>query len=166
VNQIAGLDTVTGAILKTFNVGLNPSEVMASADGKLLFVSIRNENKLQVLDSDTGAILHDIFVGVQPDTLQLTPDQKSMIVALRGSPAQVAVVDLGDYSVNWVNLAGTTTGHNAISANGRYSFVALEGSTPGVSVIDHKTGDASLIYPFPSGGRPHGIWYEPSRLIR
>lgn len=63
------------------------------------------------------------------------------------------------------------TGHNWLSANGRYSFVCVESRTlgeAGVAVIDHKTGAYVTTYVYSDPGsarpRPHGIFYEPAKL--
>jgi len=172
VNEIVALNALTGERLWTLPVGENPSEVLASNNGKRAYVSARNEDKLQVIDLEEPAILDEVYVGDQPDTLQLSPNGKMVAIGLRGTPAQLATVDVrGDLSVEWVDIAGSTTGHNWLSANGRYSFIAVEGRAidgeePGIAVIDHRTQQVVGRYPFPGGGKPHGVFYEPSRLRR
>ena len=53
------------------------------------------------------------------------------------------------------------SGHQWTSRNGRFTFAAFEGGTsPGVSVIDHREGNqvvGTLAYP----GRPHGVDLAP-----
>ncbi|HSH77289.1 MAG TPA: YncE family protein [Herpetosiphonaceae bacterium] len=162
-NEIAALNALTGERLWTLPVGTNPSEVLASHNGKRAYVSIRNEDMLQVIDLEEPALLDAVYVGDQPDTLQLSPNGSMVVIGLRGTPAQLATVNVGgDLSVEWVNIAGTTTGHNALSANGRYSFIAIEGGTPGVAVIDHQSQQVVDMYQYPQGGKPHGVFYEPA----
>jgi hypothetical protein len=63
------------------------------------------------------------------------------------------VVDVAD--------ALTTAGHNWMSANGRYSFVAFQGgASPGVAVVDHNTNTVVSSFDYPGGGQPHGIYYD------
>jgi len=162
VNEVAALDAASGVILWTLPVGTNPSEVLAFADDKMAFVSIRNEDKLQIIDLKNPSVVAEVPVGTQPDTLALTPDGNWLIVGLRGSPASVAMVNVKDgFAVEWVSLEGTTTGHNMVSSSGRFSFVNVEGPSAGVAVIDHETREAVAHYAYPGGGRPHGIFYEP-----
>lgn len=164
VNEIAALDALTGERLWSMFVGSNPSEVLVTNNEKTAYVSVRNENKVRVIDLVTRTVTGEVFVGNQPDTLRLSPNGKTLVVTLRGTPAQVAVVDVfkGLTSAP-VNIAGTTTGHHWLSANGHFSFVAVEG--PGsIAVIDTRTLEVVRTYAYPGGGRPHGVFYEPSRL--
>jgi YVTN family beta-propeller protein len=164
VNQIAALDALTGQIKWSLPVGNNPSEVLVTADDKTAYVSIRNENKVQVVDLARLAVIAETEVGQQPDTLQLTPDGRTLVVTLRGTPAHVAIVDVASgLAVTPVNIAGATTGHHWLSANGRYSLVAVEG--PGsVAVIDNWAPAVVATYAYPGGGRPHGVFYEPALI--
>ena len=58
-------------------------------------------------------------------------------------------------------MAGATTGHQWLTPNGRYSFVAVEG--PGsLAIVDNRTGLTAATYPYPGGGKPHGMFFEPS----
>lgn len=103
-------------------------------------------------------------LGTQPDTLQLTPDRGTLVVALRRTPAQIALVDTDTFDVQIVDIPGhSTTGHHWLSANGRFTFVAVE-SPAGLVVVNNRTGAvlADLPYPNPPGGtRAHGVFFVP-----
>jgi len=162
-NTISSLDAQTGTLLWSLAVGENPSEILVTPDGKTGYVTVRGEDKVKVVDLTVPEIVGEVVVGVQPDTLQLTPDLKTLVVALRGTPAEVALVDTRTLQVTQVAISpGTTTGHQWLSANGRYTFVAVE--DPGsVAVILNSTATVVTIYPYPGGGRPHGVFHEPSQ---
>ena len=87
------------------------------------------------------------------------------MVALRGSPAEVGLVDTSTFGVTGTFIVGTTTGHQWLSANGHYTFVAVVGppGVAGVAVIDHRTAAEVARYPYPGGGRPHGLFHQPGR---
>jgi hypothetical protein len=51
------------------------------------------------------------------------------------------------------------TGHNWLSANGRYTFVSLD-DPGGVGVIDHRTNSIVATWPYPGGGSVHGMFYD------
>ena len=170
-NEIAALDAATGEILWSLPVGTNPSEILVTQRKSLrgiektAYVSVRGENKVKVVDLETRSIVGEIVVGTQPDTLRLTPNGKTLVVALRGTPAQISIVNVfKTLSAKLVNIApGATTGHQWLSSNGHYSFVAVE--NPGsLAVVDNRTGQVFTIYAFPGGGRPHGVFYEPMPL--
>jgi YVTN family beta-propeller protein len=166
VNEIAALDALTGAIKWSLPVGGMPSEVLATTDGKIAYVSLRNDTKVQVVDLDRRAIVAEVVVGQQPDTLLLTPDGRTLVVTLRGNPAQIAIVDTANnLAVRQVNIGGTLAGHHWLSADGRYSFVAVEGPAS-VAVVDNQAASVVATYAYPGGGRPHGIFYEPGSLTR
>jgi YVTN family beta-propeller protein len=163
-DTIAALDAQTGAPLWTLPVGTNPSEILVTPDGKTGYVTVRGEDKVKVVDLTVPEIVGEVVVGVEPDTLQLTPDLKTLVVALRGTPAQVALVDTRTLAVTPVTITpGATTGHQWLSANGSYTFVAVE--DPGsVAVILNSTATVVAIYPYPGGGRPHGVFHEAPQL--
>jgi DNA-binding beta-propeller fold protein YncE len=165
--DVAHLDARTGALLCNTMVGADPSEILATPNGKVGYVSVRRENKIKELDlSGACPVLtgREAIVGVQPDTLQLTNDLKTLVVTLRGSPAQISLLDTDTFSVQLVNVPGhTTTGHHWLSANGKFTFVAVE-SPGGVAVVDNETGAVIADYPYPGGPRPHGVFYAPETV--
>jgi DNA-binding beta-propeller fold protein YncE len=143
---VTALDTATGAIRwGPLAVGKNASEAVATTDGKKLYVSVRHEDLVQVVDLSNPAaprVLDSaVAVGDQPDTLQLTPERRTLVVALRASPAQVDLVDTRSLGVRSVQIPGAaTTGHQALSPDGAFTFVAVEGpeSVAGLAIIDNR----------------------------
>lgn len=163
VNRIAEIDALTGKILRTIEVGKNPSEVLVPRDGKRAYVSVRGANALQVVDLSKNAVIAEASVGTEPDTLSLSPDGRTMFIGLRGKPATAAVVDTASLTVRTVSLPGTTTGHNALSSDGRFAFIAIEGPPePGVAVVDLQKLSIAAFYRYPGGGKPHGVIFEPA----
>jgi YVTN family beta-propeller protein len=168
VNQIAEIDLASGTILQEIAVGNNPSEVLVTANEKIAYVTVRNENKVKLVDLEQGSVVDEVVVGTQPDTMRLTPDGKTLVVTLRGTPAQVSIVNVFKaLSVDTVTITpGTTTGHHWLSQSGRYSFVAVE--RPGaIAVIDNWTLEVVGNYVYPGSqtdSRPHGVFYEPQPL--
>jgi Cytochrome D1 heme domain len=166
VNEIGVLEATTGQFLYSIAVGNRPSEIMFSRDGKRAFVSVRGgENKVKRIDLARRTVTSEVATNQQPDTLQLTPDERLLVVSLRGTPAEIQVFDARTLTlVATVEIAGagTIAGHNWLSANGRYTFVTFEGGlSPGIAVVDHKAGHRLVAtYPYPGGGRPHGIFYD------
>ncbi|HEX5691797.1 MAG TPA: beta-propeller fold lactonase family protein [Roseiflexaceae bacterium] len=162
-NTVVALDANTGAIKWTLNVGAFPDEALADTAGKLLYVSARGASKLLVVDMATQAILHEVPTPAQPVTLQLSPDGKQLSVALRSSPAGMVLMDTDTLAITPVSLPGTVAGHNWLSPDGHYSFVAVEGPSAGVAVVDNRDGSVVALHPYPGGGRPHGIYVEPGQ---
>ena len=165
---VSAIDVATGSLLWEVVVGPNPSEVLVTDDGKTAYVTVRAEDAVRVLDltADPPTVSLPVPIGAQPDTLQLTNDHQTLVVALRGAPA-VTLMDTVTLDTRTVTLEGrTTTGHQWLSANGRYTFLAAVGPTgqSGVDVIDNRTALVVSGYQFPGVADPHGVFFEPSRL--
>lgn len=164
--DVAKLDAETGELLCNTRVGIDPSEILATPNGEIGYVSVRGENRIKELDlrgrcpSLTG---REATIGTQPDTLQLTRHGKTLVVALRGTPAQISLLDTESFTVRLVDIPGhTTTGHHWLSREGKLTFVAVEGPG-GLAVVDNVSGKVVSDYLYPGGGRPHGVYFQPSR---
>jgi DNA-binding beta-propeller fold protein YncE len=162
------LDARTGRLIWEQTVGNRPSEVLVNR-GRA-FVSVRNDNVIRVYDVRHGR--HDLIgeaeADVMPDTLSLTNDKRTLIVGLRGTPARMAFVDTRTLATDYLSLPGVTTGHQWLSRNGRFTFIALEGSpgpppTPGhIAVVDNRSRELVTTYRYPNGKpRPHGVFFVP-----
>ena len=172
VPTISKLDATTGTLIWEFGIGSNPSEILVTQDDKLAYVSVRNEDTIKVVDvsGEAPVVIGQAEAKSQPDTLSLTNDGKTLVVGLRASPsgrARAGLIDTATLTTRYVEMLGhTTTGHQWLSANGKFTFMAVE--SPGaVAVIDNGSGALVDEYPYPGGGlRPHGVFYEPRRLRR
>jgi DNA-binding beta-propeller fold protein YncE len=168
--DVAHLDAHTGRLLCNTMVGVDPSEILATPNGKLGYVSVRGENMIKELDltADCPRLTgREAIIGTQPDTLRLANGAKTLVVTLRGTPAQISLLDTKTFAVRVVDIPGhTTTGHHWLSANGKLTFVAVE-SPAGVAVIDNDAGKVVADYAYPAqlgGTRAHGVFYEPQLL--
>jgi YVTN family beta-propeller protein len=181
-DTFTALDAVTGT-RRWFDVpvGDQPSEVLVTPNDRTAYISIRGDDKIGVV-TRAGAKprkVGEVTVGDQPDTLQLTPDRKTLVVATRGtftlpggSAARVDLIDTRSLRVTPVFIQGaTTTGHQWLSPDGRYTYVAIESAPglplpPGVAVIDNRGAEVVATWAYPGGGRPHGVYFEPGRPCR
>ena len=168
MGNIVKFDALTGERLWNFDVGKDPSEILVTANRKVGYVSIRGENKIVALDL-TGpfpVVIGEAEANNEPDTLSLTNDGKTLIVGLRApssGPARMALIDTKTLTTSYVLMPGhTITGHQWLSANSRYTFIAVE--KPGaLVVIDNEKATVVTEYPYPTGGvQPHGVFYESS----
>jgi len=155
------LDARTGALIWEHPVGNRPSEVLVF-DG-IAYVSVRNDNVIRSYDV-TGrrpVFLKETDANFMPDTLSITNDGDTLIVGLRGSPARMAFIDTETMTTRYLSLPGALTGHQWLSRNGRFTFIALE--SPGsIGVVDNRRLSLVTTYPYPNGQpRPHGVFYEP-----
>jgi DNA-binding beta-propeller fold protein YncE len=167
--SVSAIDLATGKIKCELTVGVRPSEVVVTPDGRIGYASVRNEHLIKEVDFGSCRLTgRTVDIGEEVDTLDLSPNGQSLSVGLRGpapKPARVAVVDLVSFRAQdvryWTIPGGTLTGHQWTSPNRRYTYAAFEGTAPGVAVIDHLRNVVQTL-PTIGSGRPHGIAFEPA----
>jgi YVTN family beta-propeller protein len=93
-NTLSLIDVATNEVYGTIKTGSQPHHVVASPDGKELWVSLYGENRLQVFDAGTLDEVASVDVGGSNDDLVFDPAGKRVYVSL-GSADAVAVVDVG-----------------------------------------------------------------------
>ncbi len=169
---LSKLDAETGEIVWEFGIGARPSEVLVTPDRKTAYVTVRNDNKVRVVDisGDEPQLVGETFIGVQPDTMQITNDGKTLVVGLRSVP-QMALMDTETLEVRFVTFPGFgISGHEWLSANGKFTFIALEALAPvatahgAIAVVDNDSGEVLDTWTYPGGLQPHGVFYEPQVL--
>jgi outer membrane protein assembly factor BamB len=160
-NEIVALDPRSGEVLWRLNVP-GAHELAVTRNGKTAYVSRRTANQVSVIDLRRHDSFTDVLPLGLPDTLRLSAGDKQLTIGMRTTPAQVAVVDTRTFDYELVRIGpefeqNTIAGHQWTSPNGWFTFASFEGGTsPGVSVIDHRAGNqvvGTLAYP----GRPHGV---------
>lgn len=160
-NTLVALDAATGEQLWSLPMGTFPYEPAIDATGKVAYVSLRQQGKVVAVDLEVQRVFGESAVGSEPVTLQLSSNGKLLAVALRTNPAALGLMDTTTGEVERIALPGPA-GHNWLSPGGHTSYVAVEGSSAGVAVVDHATRQVT-IYPYPGGGRPHGVFFAPGR---
>jgi DNA-binding beta-propeller fold protein YncE len=170
-DRLSAIDAASGGLVAEINPGSMPTEVLAAADGRRLFVAMRGEGRAKLVDLMTAQITGSVSVGTQPESLILANGQRTLITSLRGSPAMLAFVDADTLTLlGTVPLAGAGTfGDLAVlSADGRYVYATFDAGvngTGGVSVIDVQNGQRLGSWLYPSTGRPHGIAYSTVPVV-
>ncbi|MDR1962635.1 MAG: EF-hand domain-containing protein, partial [Planctomycetaceae bacterium] len=84
-----------------------PSKMIASADGKTIFIANRDAAEVVVLDTVQNKIVQTLPVGKEPNSLVLSSDEKIIYVTSGGYNGRLQAVDLD--SGNIINE--TVTGH-------------------------------------------------------
>ena len=176
-NLITMLSARTGRILRSLSPGDTsggqPSEVLSTRDGELLYVSMRNEGKIKAVDVDSFVVTGEVFMGavdLQPESLILTRDERTLIVSLRGKPpARLAFVNTRNLTLRGtVDVGGAGTfGDLAVdSPEGRYVYATFDAGAAGqggVARVDLDRGKVET-WLYPGVGRPHGIAYSTAML--
>ena len=91
-NSVSMIDLDTNTVSAPIPVGVNPSGLTVSPDGKWVYVTNRGSNTVSVINAATNTIVGSpIVVGSQPTSLVISPDSSLSYVA--NSDDTVSVID-------------------------------------------------------------------------
>ncbi|MCG8606207.1 hypothetical protein MJD09_14625 [bacterium] len=133
--RVRRLHPETLAVIDSIDTGARPHGIVASPDGRLLYITVETSNELLKVDVATHEILARIDVGPVPNEPAITKDGRFVFVPQRGGD-QTAVVDTeGGMKVVKMLPAGQAQ-HNAYTShNGERVYVTSMGDNL-ISVID------------------------------
>jgi len=114
---------------------LGPSDVVASKDGKSLFVLAADAGQIAVVEIAGGRVTRSINCPASPTGLVLSPDGAKLYVTCGGADGRVAVVDVGSGNVSATIAAGHTPTAPSVTPDGKRLYVCNRFSGD-VSVID------------------------------
>ncbi|NYJ04386.1 serine/threonine-protein kinase [Petropleomorpha daqingensis] len=157
-NAVVFVDTKTNSVTATVPVGLRPFAPSTSPDGKLLFVPLHNEGRVEVLDTTTAKEVGSYVVPKNPHWIAISADGHTAYTANHESGV-VTVLDLtqGGKVVTTIPV-GTSPHSIQISPDGsRVSVVNFDSNN--VSVIDTATN--TVVATIPVGAKPQDLTYAP-----
>ncbi len=162
--EIVEIDLVRASVSRRVRVGGQPTRVIATKDGRRLFVANANSDTVSVIDRESLTVRDEIRVagplgsialshrGSSPNALRLSEDEKRLFVTLGGADA-VAIVDLAGEVSGVSQVAGLVpTGFYpndvVVSPDGRSLFVAYGKSATGPNPRGPRGDRAALVNPF------------------
>lgn len=147
------LDPHTLEVLDVIDTGPRPHGIVASPDGRLLYVTLEVSNEVVKVDVETHEILARAAVGPVPNEPALSADGRYLFVPQRGADG-ADVVDTETMTVVKTLPAGAQ-GHNAyLSADGRRVYSTSMGEDL-ISVID--VSSLEIERRIPVGGVPRPV---------
>jgi YVTN family beta-propeller protein len=155
------IDTATNTVeAATLAVGIDPTGVAVTPDGKHDYVANARSNTVSVIDTATNTVeAATLAVGLFPTPVAVTPDGKHAYVANRFSN-NVSVIDTATNTVEAATLAvGSTPAGVAVTPDGKYAYVTNLDSNS-VSVIDTATNTVEAAT-LAVGSRPSGVGIVP-----
>ncbi len=102
---------------------LSPADIVASADGKTLYIACATANQVAVFDVPSQKVVATIPVKASPSGLALAPDGARLYVTCAAPQGSVEVVDLAKRKVTDSIAAGHTPVAPVLSADGRTLYV-------------------------------------------
>lgn len=159
---VAVIDLSTQQVIATITVPGNPYDLVASLDGKYIYVAHALEQGIvSVIDSSTNQLVQQITVGNKPHGFALTNDGKYLYTANSDSNS-VSVVDLITYevvaTVAFSDGLGTLPFEIVMSPDGLHAYVANLGSST-VSVI--RLSDNIIVDTLSVGISPNDLAVTP-----
>jgi len=159
---VSVFDPQTGSHLKEITVGLHPNDIIASKDGRIIYVANGNSDVISVINTDKDEVSEQISVrllqdknsyfGDSPNGLGLTSDGKTLYVA-NGMDNALAVVKLGKLSssmstekeshITGFIPTGAYPGAVAVYRDSLLFVANIEAEGARIPTISEKTGNAS-----------------------
>ena len=124
-NRIVVLDTKTGKIVKSINVGTDPEQLAVNADQTLLYVSNEDAGTATVTDINSGEPLAVLVVGIEPEGVTISPDGRWVYVMAETSNT-VSVIDTEKQTVVGTFMVGNRPRDAAFSPDGKHAYVSAE----------------------------------------
>jgi YVTN family beta-propeller protein len=157
-NAVVYVDTSTNRVTDTVEVGLRPFAPETSPDGRLLYVPLHDEGRVEVLDTATGQEVDSYEVPPNPHWIAVSADGETAWTANHES-GLVSVLDLTDGGRVVTTIPVGVAPHSiAVSPDGtRVSVVNFQSHT--VSVID--TATSAVVATVEVGTNPQDITYAP-----
>jgi serine/threonine-protein kinase len=157
-NAVAFVETSSNTVTATVEVGKRPFAPATSPDGRLLYVPLHNEGRVEVLDTSTAKEVDSYEVAENPHWIAISEDGSTGYTANHESGV-VSVLDLTDHGRVITTIPVGQAPHSiSLSPDGtRVSVVNFESNT--VSVIDTATN--TVVATIPVGAKPQDITYAP-----
>jgi len=128
------LDPHTLAVLDTIRTGPRPHGLIASPDGRTLYITVETSNELLKVDVATHEILARVDVGPVPNEPTISRDGRHVFVPQRGGD-QTVVVETATMTVVRSLPAGREQHNSYTSADGRHIYVTSLADSM-ITVID------------------------------
>jgi YVTN family beta-propeller protein len=137
---------------------LGPIDVVASPNGKTLYVAGADAKQISVVDADGGKVSQSIAMPAEPTGLVLSPDGATLYVTCAASEGTVAVVDVKSGKVDRSISVGYWPIGPAISPNGKTLYVCNRFDN-NVAVVGLATGRITLA---PTTREPYAAAVTPN----
>ena len=146
------LDPYTLEVIDSIQSGPRPHGIVASADGRTLYITLEVANEVIKVDVETHEILARASVGAVPNEPTLSADGRYLFVPLRAAGG-TDVVDT-ETMIRVKTLDTGAGGHNAYTApDGGLVYSTSMGDNQ-IGVIDPTTLEIARIIPLPGQPRP------------
>jgi PQQ-dependent catabolism-associated beta-propeller protein len=153
---VRAIDGATLKVIECIEVGARPRGLVASRDGKRLYVAVSDANRIAVVDTGTRKVVRTVPSGPDPETFALSADESTLYVA-NEDDNQLSLISIEDGSRSEVQVGGEPEG-TAVSPDGRMVVQASEtASTAHVIDLASRSVRANLM----TDTRPRYVAFTP-----
>ncbi|MFL6752377.1 MAG: PQQ-dependent catabolism-associated beta-propeller protein [Sphingomicrobium sp.] len=153
---VQAIDGGTLKPIQCIKVGKRPRGLVASADGKRLYVAVGDDNRIAIVDTAARKVVRS-FATPDPETFALSPDEREIFIANEDSSLMSRIRIADGKVLREVQVGGEPEG-TAISPDGKLIVQASETGSM-AHAIDAATGEvkANLIV----DTRPRYVAFTP-----
>jgi PQQ-dependent catabolism-associated beta-propeller protein len=153
---VTAIDGATLKPIECIHVGQRPRGLVATRDGKTLYVAVGNDNRIAVVDTTSRKVVRS-FPTPDPETFALSPDEQRIFIA-NENDSQMSEIRIADGKVlRQVPVGGEPEG-TAVSPDGKLVVQASETASM-AHVIDAATG--KLLQSLMVDTRPRYVSFTP-----
>jgi YVTN family beta-propeller protein len=158
-DAIGVVDTATGRTLKTIKVPPGPEAVIATANGRRVYVSSEDATQLTVIDATRDAIVKTITLGRSPEGMALSRDGKTLLVAMFDI-GKLDVIDTATLRVT-AQIPVVKPHGVALAPNGRTAYVGAQDVPGGDAVVVVDIPGRRVSARLPLDQAPRGLTVSP-----
>jgi YVTN family beta-propeller protein len=158
-DTVGVLDTATGRVLHTIKVPAGPEAVIATPDGRRVFVSSEDATQLSVIDTATDKVVKTLDLGKSPEGMALSRDAKTLLVAMFDI-GKLDVIDTTTLEVT-AQISVPKPHGVALSPNGRTAYVGVQDVPDRNAVVVVDVPGRRVSARLPVGQTPRGLTVSP-----
>ena len=159
---VSVIDTGTGVVTATVQVGATPDAVVVTPDGAKAYVSNSGSAQVTVFSTVTNAVSKAITVGNSPYSMAMSPDGTHVYVVNSGGRSLSVISTATDSVTNTIPLGNGNTlsapWSAAVSPDSQTIYVADNGLSE-VEVIDAASN--TVMGTIPTGRIPYAVALSP-----
>jgi YVTN family beta-propeller protein len=153
-NQLSVLDEQSFTVVKTIPTGAAtfPHHLMASRNGKLIYVALYNTNTVGVVDTRTDALVHVWRASGNPaaktHAVWITNDGNDLYATSEGatqtSPGTLSKLDAGTGQLVWEIAIGTRPSEVLVTPNRKTAYVSVRNDNA-IRIVDLRGSTPQIV---------------------
>ena len=157
--EVVAIDPSSGVAQNALQVGMNPTDMAISPDGRFLYVVNSGSGDVSVIDAWMFTEMGRIRVGANPQKVAISPDGQRVFVTNKASDSVSIINGSSQAVIGTIPTGRAPVGIACSSLNDRV-YVGCTG-TSNVTILDAKSGGALMNTTPLSNSCPWGIAVRP-----